>query len=128
MKIKPKKKSDFFIQVSFLLFVAFLCGLSILKTFNIGGGIVSTIEVYAGGDKVLHFVGAGVVAFMFCYIYRHRFCPNRIAFWLMFLLLLEEGSQVFFSNRHFNLDDIGAGCVGVLISVSIFKLFSINER
>ena len=121
-------RGDLFIQMLLVAFVVFLGYLSILKTFNIGGGIVSTIEVYAGGDKVLHFVGAGVVAFMFCYIYRHRFCPNRIAFWLMFLLLLEEGSQVFFPNRHFNLDDIGAGCVGVLISVSIFKLFSSNGR
>lgn len=121
-------RAELFIQMLLVAFVVFLGCLSVLKTFNIGGGIVSTIEVYAGGDKVLHFVGAGVVAFMFCYIYRHRFCPNRIAFWLMFLLLLEEGSQVFFPNRHFNLDDIGAGCVGVLISVSIFKLFSSNGR
>ena len=33
---------------------------------------------------------------------------------LLILLLAEESSQIFLPNRHFNLDDVGAGCMGVL--------------
>ena len=123
-----EKSVDILIKIAFVLFVIFLGCLSIFKTFNIGGGIATTIEVYAGGDKMLHFWGGGAIAFMMCYICRHRFCPNRIAFWVMSLLLVEEGSQAIFPNRHFNLDDIGAGCAGVLALVSVFKLFSNNGR
>ena len=118
-----------FIAQVILAGLIFLLGcLSIFKTFDIGGDIATTIEVYAGGDKMLHFWGAGVIALMVCYIFRHRFCPNRIAFWVMSLLLLEEGSQALFPYRHFNLDDIGAGCAGVLAFVFVFKLFSNNGK
>ena len=106
---------NLFMQILLVALLAELGCLSIFKTFDIGGDIATTIEVYAGGDKMLHFWGAGAIAFMVCYIFRHRFCPNRIAFWVMSLLLVEEGSQAIFPNRHFNLDDIGAGCVGVLL-------------
>ena len=119
---------NFFMQILLVARIAVLGCLSIFKTFDIGGDIATTIEVYAGGDKMLHFWGAGAIAFMVCYIFRHRFCPNRIAFWVMSLLLVEEGSQAIFPNRHFNLDDIGAGCAGVLAFVILFKLFSNNGR
>ena len=119
---------NFFMQILLVALIAVLGCLSIFKTFDIGGDIATTIEVYAGGDKMLHFWGAGAIAFMVCYIFRHRFCPNRIAFWVMSLLLVEEGSQAIFPNRHFNLDDIGAGCAGVLAFVILFKLFSYNGR
>jgi len=119
---------NLFMQILLVALLAVLGCLSIFKTFDIGGDIATTIEVYAGGDKMLHFWGAGAIAFMVCYIFRHRFCPNRIAFWVMSLLLVEEGSQAIFPNRHFNLDDIGAGCVGVLVFVIVFKLFSNNGK
>ena len=119
---------NFFMQILLVALIAVLGCLSIFKTFDIGGDIATTIEVYAGGDKMLHFWGAGAIAFMVCYVFRHRFCPNRIAFWVMSLLLLEEGYQAIFPNRHFNLDDIGAGCAGVLAFVILFKLFSNNGR
>ena len=115
---------NFIVQILLACFIGLLVCLSILKTFGIGGNIPTTIEVYVGGDKMLHFWGAGSIALMTCYVSRHRFCPNRIAFWIMFLLLIEEGSQVILPNRHFNFDDIGAGCAGVLIFVLTFKLFS----
>ena len=119
---------NFIVQILLACLIGLLGCLSIFKTFDVGGNIATTIEVYAGGDKMLHFWGAGLIALMVCYVFRHRFCPNRIAFWLMSLLLLEEGSQALFPNRHFNLDDIGAGCAGVLVFIFVFKLFSNNGR
>ena len=119
---------NFIVQILLVALIGVLGCLSIFKTFDIGGDIATTIEVYAGGDKMLHFWGAGAIVFMVCYIFRHRFCPNRIAFWVLALLLVEEGSQAIFPNRHFNLDDIGAGCAGVLVFVIVFKLFSNNGR
>jgi len=119
---------NFLMQILLVALIAMLGCLSIFKTFGIGGDIATTIEVYAGGDKMLHFWGAGAIAFMVCYIFRHRFCPNRIAFWVMSLLLVEEGSQAIFPNRHFNLDDIGAGCAGVLLFVLVFKICTSNGR
>ena len=117
-----------FVALILLVVLIVLLGcLSIFKTFGIGGDIATTIEVYAGGDKALHFWGAGAIALMVCYVFRHRFCPNRIAFWVMSLLLVEEGSQAIFPNRHFNLDDIGAGFAGVLSFVLVFKIFARNE-
>ena len=100
--------------------------LSLSKTLGVGTDVVNTLEVSIGGDKMLHFWGAGIISIMLCYLL--SYCPNRIAFWVMCLLVIEEGSQVFFPNRHFNLDDIGAGCAGVLAFVFVFKLFSNNGR
>ena len=118
----------FIIQVMLAGLIFLLGCLSIFKTFDVGGDIATTVEVYAGGDKMLHFWGAGLIALMVCYVFRHRLCPNRIAFWIMSLLVIEEGSQAFFPNRHFNLDDIGAGCAGVLAFVLVFKIFTSNGR
>ena len=118
----------FIVQI-FLAGLIFLLGLlSILKTFNIGGDIATTIEVYAGGDKMLHFWGAGLISLMICYIKKHTICPNRISFWMMSLLLIEEGSQAVLPNRHFNLDDVGAGFAGVLSFVLLFKIFTNNGK
>ena len=100
--------------------------LSLSKTLGMGTNVVNTLEVSVGGDKMLHFWGAGIISIMLCYLF--SYCPNRIAFWVMSLLVIEEGSQALFPYRHFNLDDIGAGCVGVLAFVFVFKLFSNNGR
>ena len=100
--------------------------LSLSKTLGVGTNVVNTLEVSIGGDKMLHFWGAGIISIMSSYLF--SYCPTRIAFWVMCLLVIEEGSQVFFPNRHFNLDDIGAGCSGVLAFVFVFKLFSNNGR
>ena len=95
--------------------------LSLSKTLGMGTNVVNALEVSVGGDKMLHFWGAGIISIMLCYLF--SYCPNRIAFWVMSLLLIEEGSQALF-----NLDDIGAGCAGVLAFVLVFKLFSNNGR
>ena len=114
----------FIVQIILVGLIFSLGCLSIFKTFDVGGDIATTIEVYAGGDKMLHFWGAGIISFMFFYVFSHRWSVNRLSFWIMSVLCIEEGAQALFPSRHFNLDDIGAGCLGVLAFGLIFKAFS----
>lgn len=106
----------------FIIIVGLFITLSVFKTIGAYSEITSSVEYYAGGDKSLHFWGAGFIAFFSCYFFRRRFSSSSVAFWLMVLLLTEEFSQIFLPNRHFNLDDIGAGCMGVLVCVFLFKV------
>jgi VanZ family protein len=111
-------------KICFIIFLGVLISLSAFKTLGIFGELTSSIEYYGGGDKSLHFWGAGFIAFFSCYFFRGRFSSSSIAFWLMILLLTEEFSQIFLPNRHFNLDDVGAGCMGVLVCVFLFKIIA----
>jgi len=109
-------------KICFIIILGLFITLSIFKTLGIYSEITSNVEHYAGGDKFLHFWCAGFIAFFSCYFFRRRFSSSSVAFWLMVLLLIEEFSQIFLPNRHFNLDDIGAGCMGVLVCVFLFKV------
>ena len=109
-------------KICFAIIIGLLITLSVFKTLGVYGEITSRVEYYGGGDKSLHFLGAGIIAFFSCYFFRRRFSSSSVAFWLMVLLLTEELSQLFLPNRHFNLDDVGAGCMGVLVCVFLFKV------
>lgn len=109
-------------KICFAIILGLFITLSVFKTLGIYSGITSSVEHYAGGDKSLHFWGAGFIAFFSCYFFRGRFPSSFLAFWLMILLLAEESSQIFLPNRHFNLDDVGAGCMGVLVCAFLFKI------
>ena len=113
-----------FIGVCLACIVLFFGVFSLCKTLGVGTDIVNSFEVWAGGDKALHFFGAGIISAMLCYLFSYRFSANRISFWVMGVLLIEECSQAILPNRHFNFDDIGAGCSGVLIFVLTYKLFA----
>lgn len=110
-------------KICFAIIIGLFITLSVFKTFGIYSEITSSVEHYAGGDKSLHFWGAGVIAFFGCYFFRSRSSSSSVAFWLMLLLLVEEFSQIILPNRHFNLDDVGAGCAGVLAFIFLFKVF-----
>jgi VanZ family protein len=109
-------------KICFVIILGLFVTLSVFKTLGIYSEITSSVEYYAGGDKSLHFWGAGFIAFFSCYFFRRQFSSSSVAFWLMVLLLTEEFSQIFLPNRHFNLDDVGAGCIGVLVCVFLFKV------
>jgi len=109
-------------KICFVIILGLFVTLSVFKTLGIYSEITSSVEYYVGGDKSLHFWGAGFIAFFSCYFFRRQFSSSSVAFWLMVLLLTEEFSQIFLPNRHFNLDDVGAGCIGVLVCVFLFKV------
>ena len=111
--------------LSVVLFVGFL---SLSKTIGVGDSITHHLEVWSGGDKALHFWCAGLISFLLCRIFSHRYPMEGVCFWVMCALLAEERLQSFFPTRHFNLDDVGAGCTGVIIFGLAFKLFLNNGR
>tara|TARA_R100000008_G_scaffold68511_1_gene45711 strand:- start:56 stop:409 length:354 start_codon:yes stop_codon:yes gene_type:complete len=106
---------NFIVQILLIAFIGLLGILSLSKTLGVGDSMAHHLEVWAGGDKALHFWGAGIITFLLCRLWGHRYGVEGVCFWVMCALLAEERLQSFFPTRHFNLDDVGAGCAGVII-------------
>jgi VanZ family protein len=101
-------------------FVAFVGYLVISKVS--GGDFANQLEVYVGGDKMLHLVLAFVLSLLSMMSFSHKFSGWNILAVLMIILTIEETAQYFFPNRYFGFDDLIAGWSGLICGGLLYKL------
>ena len=101
-------------------FVAFVGYLVISKVS--GGDFTNQLEVYVGGDKILHLVLAFVLSLLSMMSFSHKFSSWNILTILMIILTIEETAQYFLPNRHFGFDDLIAGWSGLICGGLLYNL------
>ena len=107
-------------------FVAFVGYLAISKV--LGGDFTNELEVWIGGDKVLHLVLAFVLSLLSMMSFSHRFSWWKILAVLMAILTIEETAQYFLPNRYFGFDDLVAGYSGLICGGILYKLTKILTK
>ena len=101
-------------------FVAFVGYLAMSKV--LGGDFTNELEVWIGGDKMLHLVLAFVLSLLSMMSFSHRFSWWNILAVLMIILTIEESAQYFLPNRHFGFDDLIAGYSGLICGGLLYNL------
>ncbi len=104
------------------LFALFILAVIVLADLGILPHFLSIVYDFPNGDKVGHFILFGLLGFLLTFTFT-RSLPNRtralvalsIGLILMLLIALEEISQMFVSTRTFDLIDLLASYVGVVL-------------
>ena len=107
-------------------FVAFVGYLAMSKV--LGGDFTNELEVWIGGDKMLHLVLAFVLSLLSMMSFSHRFSWWKILAVLMAILTIEETAQYFLPNRYFGFDDLVAGWSGLICGGILYTLTKILTR
>ena len=101
-------------------FVSFVGYLVISKV--LGGDFTNQLEVWVGGDKVLHLGLAFILSLLSMMSFSHKFSWWKILAVLMTILAIEETAQYFLPNRYFGFDDLVAGWSGLICGGILYKL------
>ena len=117
------QKVSVFLLVGFVVFVGYLVISKIL-----GGDFTNKLEVYVGGDKMLHLVLAFVLSFLSMMTLSHRFSWWEILAVLMTIVAIEETAQHILPNRYFGFDDLVAGWSGLICGGILYKLTKVRFR
>ena len=116
-------------KVSLILLVCFVGFVGYLVISKIlGGDFTNQLEVYVGGDKVLHLVLALALSLLSMMSFSHRFSEWKILATLMLILTTEETLQLFLPNRYFGFDDLVAGFGGLICGNLLYKLIKILTK
>tara|TARA_Y100000389_G_scaffold31742_1_gene26881 strand:+ start:165 stop:527 length:363 start_codon:yes stop_codon:yes gene_type:complete len=117
------QKVSLFLLIGFVVFVGYLVISKIL-----GGDFTNKLEVYVGGDKMLHLVLAFVLSFLSMMALSHRFSWWEILAVLMTIVAIEETAQHILPNRYFGFDDLVAGWSGLICGGILYKLIKVRFR
>ena len=122
-RLNSIQKVSVFLLVGFVVFVGYLVISKIL-----GGDFTNKLEVYVGGDKMLHLVLAFVLSFLSMMSFSHRFSWWEILAVLMTIVAIEETAQHILPNRYFGFDDLVAGWSGLICGGILYKLTKVRFR
>jgi VanZ family protein len=117
------QKISLTLLVGFVAFVGYLVISKIL-----GGDFTNQLEVWVGGDKVLHLVIAFVLSVLSLLSFGDKFSGWKILAILMTLIAVEETTQMFLPNRYFGFDDLVVGWSGLICGATLYKLTKILTR
>lgn len=116
-------------KISLVLLVCFVGFVGYLVISKIlGGDFTNQLEVYVGGDKVLHLVLALALSLLSMMSFSHKFSEWKILATLMLILTTEETLQLFLPNRYFGFDDLVAGFSGLICGNLLYKLIKILTK
>lgn len=107
---------------------------SILKSANIFNSELQNIEHFAGGDGVIHWLSAFMVATLLQWAYWPSFRNKRWLglpklYCLLYLLFtLDELAQIALPTRDFDLSDLAINYFGLTSSFIIASLWAYYQR
>ena len=93
------QKLSLTLLVGFVVFAGYL-----VISKMLGGGFINQLEVYVGGDKVLHLVLAFALSLLSMMSFSHRFSEWKILailYFLMLILTTEENTSIIFAESLF---------------------------
>ena len=103
------------LPLSFFIFISYIIFLADTADYNFAFRLVGHIPY---GDKICHALLYGMIAFLFNYGLDFRRVGNIFYLGSIIVLTfatLEECSQYYIPSRTFDLWDLGAGFVGVVL-------------
>ncbi|RJX70969.1 VanZ family protein [Vibrio sinensis] len=112
------------------LTIIVLAGLaSMAKTFSIHASMIRDVELFLGGDWVLHSLISLLLGFSTCwstpkYCFRNRsfFIPT-FSLLVLFAVCADEFCQAISPSRTFSLVDLSINVIGVLLGVLIYNVY-----
>jgi VanZ family protein len=120
--MEPGKSPGFLMKYISLSFTLFIIGIVILADRNSLPHFIRAIYDFPNGDKVGHFILFGLLNFFVTFSFLPP-PPNRtskrialsIGLILALAIAAEEFSQRYFSSRTFDLIDLSASYLGILV-------------
>ncbi len=107
---------------------------SILKSANVFNSELQNIEHFAGGDGVIHWLSAFVVASLLQWAYwpsfkdKRYFGVPRLYLMLYLLFTLDELLQIALPTRDFDFADLCINYIGLTSSFIIASLWAYYQR
>jgi VanZ family protein len=116
-------------KISLTLLTGFIIFIGYLVISKIcGGDFTNQLEVWIGGDKILHLVLASILSLLSMMSFSCRFSWWKILAVLMVIISIEETIQIFLPNRYFGFNDLLAGWSGLICGAILHKLLKLINK
>ncbi len=125
----PNSSKMSFNRLIFISVLLFTFSLTVWKSSALHTDIYQQFEWYFGGSMILHATLSFLIGFFAAAAIPNKKTANsdplgfKLLILLLFLISLEELSQIFIANRSFSLADLSINWIGLASGYFIRKLF-----
>ncbi|MBY6235349.1 VanZ family protein [Vibrio harveyi] len=119
-------------RISFIGVLLLTISLSLWKSSDISHATYQNLENYVGGSSTLHFTFSLLIGFLAVFNFPKRVTATnadmfgiRLLIVLLFIVSLEEFSQLFIATRSFSFDDLSTNWIGIILGYFCAKLLKI---
>lgn len=119
-------------RISFIGVLLLTISLSLWKSSDISHATYQNLENYVGGSSTLHFTFSLLIGFLAVFNFPKRVTATnadmfgiRLLIVLLFIVSLEEFSQLFIATRSFSFDDLSTNWIGIILGYFCAKLIKL---
>ncbi len=119
-------------RISFIGVLLLTISLSLWKSSDISHATYQNLENYVGGSSTLHFTFSLLIGFLAVFNFPKWVTATnadmfgiRLLIVLLFIVSLEEFSQLFIATRSFSFDDLSTNWIGIILSYFCAKLIKL---
>ncbi|HDM8211403.1 TPA: VanZ family protein [Vibrio harveyi] len=119
-------------RISFIGVLLLTISLSLWKSSDISHATYQNLENYVGGSSTLHFTFSLLIGFLAVFNFpKWETATNadmfgiRLLIVLLFIVSLEEFSQLFIATRSFSFDDLSTNWIGIILGYFCAKLIKL---
>ncbi|EKO3854015.1 VanZ family protein [Vibrio harveyi] len=119
-------------RISFIGVLLLTISLSLWKSSDISHATYQNLENYVGGSSTLHFTFSLLIGFLAVFNFPKWVTATnadmfgiRLLIVLLFIVSLEEFSQLFIATRSFSFDDLSTNWMGIILGYFCAKLIKL---
>lgn len=119
-------------RISFIGVLLLTISLSLWKSSDISHATYQNLENYVGGSSTLHFTFSLLIGFLAVFNFPKWVTATnadmfgiRLLIVLLFIVSLEEFSQLFIATRSFSFDDLSTNWIGIILGYFYAKLIKL---
>ncbi|HDM8163630.1 TPA: VanZ family protein [Vibrio harveyi] len=119
-------------RISFIGVLLLTISLSLWKSSDISHATYQNLENYVGGSSTLHFTFSLLIGFLAVFNFPKWVTATnadmfgiRLLLVLLFIVSLEEFSQLFIATRSFSFDDLSTNWIGIILGYFCAKLIKL---
>ncbi|EKO3821131.1 VanZ family protein [Vibrio harveyi] len=119
-------------RISFIGVLLLTISLSLWKSSDISHATYQNLENYVGGSSTLHFTFSLLIGFLTVFNFPKWVTAThadmfgiRLLIVLLFIVSLEEFSQLFIATRSFSFDDLSTNWIGIILGYFCAKLIKL---
>ncbi|HDZ5415395.1 TPA: VanZ family protein [Vibrio harveyi] len=119
-------------RISFIGVLLMTISLSLWKSSDISHATYQNLENYVGGSSTLHFTFSLLIGFLAVFNFPKWVTATnadmfgiRLLIVLLFIVSLEEFSQLFIATRSFSFDDLSTNWIGIILGYFCAKLIKL---
>ncbi|HDM8172948.1 TPA: VanZ family protein [Vibrio harveyi] len=119
-------------RISFIGVLLLTISLSLWKSSDISHATYQNLENYVGGSSTLHFTFSLLIGFLAVFNFPKWVTATnadmfgiRLLIVLLFIVSLEEFSQLFIATRSFSFDDLSTNWIGIILGYFCAKFIKL---